>query len=81
MQIQSWALSRPDYNSTNLRSTRVRPPLLPRRITADYDLRRNVSTLTQPTLVLRPGVPALAGNVLVMCRKVEHLTGVNICPM
>lgn len=52
MQIQSQALSRPDYNSTNLRSTRVRPPLLPRKITTDYNLRHNVSTLKQSTLVL-----------------------------
>lgn len=35
MQIQSRVLSRPDYNSANLRSTRVRPPLLSRKITAD----------------------------------------------
>lgn len=54
MQIQSWALSHPDYNSTSLRSTGVRPPLLSRKITARYNLNHNPSTLKQ---FCTPSVP------------------------
>lgn len=68
MQIQSRVLSRPDYNSANLRSTRVCPPLLSRKIIADCS--HSICRLKQSIHVL-----LLSWNLIIWspCRAGGHV--------